>query len=112
MVVMVVVRDGRIVETAASTSVVLVLVLLGDGERHFVADSLLHQKRCAACLVCRPLVSATCRSVVIHEFGCRETPLLIASQVEGLTPRRTDLFVTICPTDHKKNCDLSICMHN
>jgi hypothetical protein len=53
VVVMVVVRDGRIVETAASTSttVVLVLVLLGDGERHFVADSLLHQKWCAARLL-------------------------------------------------------------
>jgi hypothetical protein len=42
MVVMVVVRQGRIAK-AASTAVVLVLVLLGDGERHLVADSLLHQ---------------------------------------------------------------------
>lgn len=44
MVVMVVVRDGRVAEAASTpTAVVLVLVLLGDGERHLVAHSLLHQ---------------------------------------------------------------------
>ena len=105
VVVMVVVRDGWIVETAASTPttvvLVLVLVLLGDGERHFVADSLLHQKRGAAWLLWRPLVRATSRSVVIHEFGCRETPSLVASQADSMTPLLTDSFVNTCPIDQE-----------
>jgi hypothetical protein len=82
MVVMVVVGNGRIVEAAASSpaAVVLVLVLLGHGERHLVADSLLHQQWRAAGLLRRPLVSTPCRSVVIHEFGCEETTLLVVSK--------------------------------
>lgn len=80
MMVVVVVGNGRIVEASSAPAVVLVLMLLGHGERDLVADSLLYQQWRTARLLRRPLVSAPCRPAVIHEFGCDQTTLLVVSE--------------------------------